>query len=76
MRKGSQGFERVAKLRAWLNHPKIAAIITERVHVEFGAEFFNAANHANFSTPNRKENAHPPDTADPRITQFGLKLSN
>jgi hypothetical protein len=52
--------------------------ITERVKSEFRAEFFNAANHANFSTPNRNLGdgnfGKVTDTADPRIVQFGLKL--
>ncbi|HZS49521.1 MAG TPA: TonB-dependent receptor [Bryobacterales bacterium] len=52
--------------------------ITERVRTEFRAEFFNAANHPNFSTPNRNQGdgnfGKVTDTADPRIIQFGLKL--
>jgi len=56
---------------------KITAI-TERVNTEFRAEFFNAANHANFSTPNRNLGdgnfGRVTDTADPRIIQFALKL--
>jgi hypothetical protein len=56
---------------------KVTAI-TERVKSEFRAEFFNAANHANFSFPNRNHGdgnfGRVTDTADPRIIQFGLKL--
>jgi hypothetical protein len=52
--------------------------ITERVSAEFRGEFFNAANHANSSTPNRNQGdgnfGKITDTADPRIIQFGLKL--
>jgi hypothetical protein len=52
--------------------------ITEKVKAEFRAEFFNLANHANFSTPNRNLGdgnfGKVTDTADPRIIQFGLKL--
>ena len=49
------------------------------MNAEFRAEFFNLANHANFSTPNRNLGdgnfGRVTDTADPRIIQFGLKLS-
>ena len=52
--------------------------LAERVRAEFRAEFFNAANHANFSTPNRNLGdgnfGKVTDTADPRIIQLGLKL--
>jgi len=52
--------------------------ITEKVKSEFRAEFFNAANHANFATPNRNLGdgnfGRVTDTADPRIIQFALKL--
>ena len=46
--------------------------------LEFRAEFFNTANHANFSTPNRNLGdgnfGRVTDSADPRIIQFGLKF--
>jgi hypothetical protein len=52
--------------------------LSEKLKAEFRAEFFNAANHANFSTPNRNLGdgnfSKVTDTADPRIIQFGLKL--
>jgi hypothetical protein len=52
--------------------------LSEKLKAEFRAEFFNAANHANFSTPNRNLGdgnfGKVTDTADPRIIQFGLKL--
>jgi len=52
--------------------------ITEKVKVEFRGEFFNAANHANFATPNRNLGdgnfGRVSDTADPRIIQLALKL--
>jgi hypothetical protein len=56
---------------------KVTAI-NEKVKTEFRAEFFNIANHANFSTPNRNHGdgnfGRVTDTADPRIIQFGLKV--
>jgi hypothetical protein len=52
--------------------------ITEKIKSEFRAEFFNAANHANFAIPNRNLGdgnfGKVTDTADPRIIQLGLKL--
>ena len=52
--------------------------INERIRAELRAEFFNAANHANFSIPNRNLGdgnfGKVTDTADPRIIQFALKL--
>ena len=52
--------------------------ITEKSNLEFRAEFFNLANHANFSTPNRNLGdgnfGRVTDAADPRIIQFGIKL--
>lgn len=52
--------------------------VSEKVRSEFRAEFFNIANHANFSTPNRNFGdgnfGRVTDTADPRIIQLGLKL--
>jgi hypothetical protein len=56
---------------------KVTAL-TERANLEFRAEMFNLANHANFSTPNRNQGdgnfGRVTDTADPRIIQFALKL--
>ncbi len=52
--------------------------ITEKSNLEFRAEFFHLANHANFSTPNRNLGdgnlGRVTDAADPRIIQFGIKL--
>ncbi len=53
--------------------------ITERVNVQFRAEFFNMPNHANFLGP--ATNISVPATVgrifaagDPRQIQFGLKV--
>jgi hypothetical protein len=53
--------------------------INERVRTEFRAEFFNMPNHPNFGVPARD---HGPatfgrvtSTLDPRIIQFGLKVT-
>jgi hypothetical protein len=52
--------------------------IGEKARAEFRAEFFNAANHANFATPNRNLGdgnfGRVTDTADPRIIQLALKI--
>ena len=49
------------------------------MRIDFRAEFFNAANHANFSTPNRNLGdgnfGRGAGTADPRMIQFALKLT-
>lgn len=56
--------------------------ITERVNVQFRAEFFNIFNQVNFNNPNTNvsgggfgsiTSTHP-NAGDPRIIQFGLKL--
>jgi hypothetical protein len=61
-------------------------ILTERTHLQFRAEFFNVANHANFGTPNAvvftSASTVPSPTAGvitststtSRQIQFGLKL--
>jgi hypothetical protein len=53
--------------------------ITERIRVQFRAEFFNLPNHANFQNP--AANISSPSSVgkitgadDPRLIQFGLKL--
>lgn len=52
--------------------------ITEKLNLQFQAEFYNVMNHPNFGLPNRTINQ--PTTGvitsagAPRITQFGLKL--
>jgi hypothetical protein len=57
--------------------------ITERVNLQFRAEFFNVFNQVNFNNPNTNvagggfgtiTSTHP-FAGDPRIMQFGLKLS-
>ena len=54
--------------------------ITERLHTEFRAEFFNLANHANWLlTGSGRDFGNSAfgtvqNTLDPRIIQFGLKL--
>ena len=60
--------------------------LSENVHLQFRAEFFNLANHANFGTPNpvvfTSASAVPAPTAGvitttastSRQIQFGLKL--
>jgi hypothetical protein len=56
--------------------------ITERVNLQFRAEFFNIFNQVNFNNPNTNvsgggfgsiTSTHP-NAGDPRIIQFGLKL--
>lgn len=56
--------------------------LTERYHLEFRSEFFNAFNHANFSNPNSSFTTSSlgsfgklsSTTTDPREVQFALKL--
>jgi hypothetical protein len=54
-------------------------MITEQVRLQFRSEFFNAFNHANWGMPGRDVGAAGlgviNSAADPRIIQFGLKLS-
>jgi hypothetical protein len=56
--------------------------ITERVNLQFRSEFFNIFNQTNFADPNTSfggsfgtSTATHPFAGDPRILQFGLKLS-
>ena len=53
--------------------------ITERVAMEFRTEFFNAFNSAQFDNPNTNPNSslfgEITTTYDPRIIQFGLRLT-
>jgi hypothetical protein len=52
--------------------------ITERVNMQFRAEFFNLPNHPNWSPPNKRVGNNQfgviTGARDPRIIQFGLKL--
>lgn len=52
--------------------------ITERINLQFRAEAFNAANHANFGLPDADLNSSNFDrifsAGPPRLLQFGLKL--
>ena len=52
--------------------------ITERVNMQFRAEFFNLPNHANWAPPNKRVGNNQfgvvTSARDPRIIQFGLKL--
>jgi hypothetical protein len=52
--------------------------ITERLKIEFRAEFFNAFNHAQFLNPSAKSSgtfAQVTQARDPRLGQLGLKLT-
>jgi hypothetical protein len=53
--------------------------ITERWRVQFRSEFFNLFNRANFNDPNSNVSAGTygriTSAMDPRILQFGLKVS-
>jgi hypothetical protein len=52
--------------------------ITERLKIEFRAEFFNAFNHAQFLNPHYKSSGNFAQVTlarDPRLGQLGLKLS-
>ncbi len=52
--------------------------ITERAHLQFRAECFNLANHANFGLPDNDVASpnfgHVLEAAAPRLMQFGIKL--
>jgi hypothetical protein len=52
--------------------------ITEKVNLQFRAEFFNVPNHPNFNPPNKRLGStlfgRVTSARDPRIIQFGLKL--
>ncbi len=53
--------------------------ITEKTNVQFRAEFFNLFNNVNFKLPNSRLTSSSfgriTSAFDPRIIQFGLKLS-
>ena len=53
--------------------------ITEKVNLQFRAEFFNLPNHPNFTPPNNRLGntlfGRVTSARDPRIIQFGLKLA-
>ncbi len=53
--------------------------ITEKVNLQFRAEFFNLPNHPNFDPPNKRLGntlfGRVTGARDPRIIQFGLKLA-
>ena len=57
-------------------------LVTERINVQFRAEFFNVFNQVNFAVPNSNVSGGGFGTitathafaGDPRIMQFGLKL--
>ena len=52
--------------------------VTERLHAQFRAESFNAANHANFGLPIADISSQDFDrilqASPPRLTQFALKM--
>jgi hypothetical protein len=52
--------------------------VTDKVGLQFRAEFFNILNHVNFNTPNSNVSSAQfgriTSALDPRILQFGLKL--
>ena len=52
--------------------------ITERVALDFRAEFFNVFNNVNFTPPNSNQSSGQfgriTSALDPRIVQFGLRL--
>jgi hypothetical protein len=52
--------------------------VTQRVGVQFRAEFFNLFNNVNFNAPNSNVSSAQfgriTSALDPRIIQFGLKL--
>ncbi len=56
----------------------LASLNRESQRVQFGAEFFNLFNHANFELPeNRLDQSGVGkigDTFDPRLIQFSLRL--
>jgi hypothetical protein len=53
--------------------------ITEKVNLQFRAEFFNLPNHPNFNPPQKRLGntlfGRVTSARDPRIIQFGLKLA-
>ena len=55
-----------------------AANLTERMGLQFRAEFFNIFNNVNFNAPNTNRSSQQfgqiTSALDPRILQFGLKL--